>query len=72
MDVFLRCSGVLLPLVLQKYLYIKDVTEKEPETDPRDALMSKAPVLWHSQSSGKLRLYLVHIFMLLLAKISYG
>jgi len=60
----------ILALVLQKY--IKDKTEKEPETDPRDALMSKAPALWHSQSSGKLRLYLVYIFMPLLEKISYG
>lgn len=46
MDVFLRCTGVLLVLVLQKCLYIKDVSEKEPETDPRDALMSKAPALY--------------------------
>lgn len=41
MDVFLRCTGVLLVLVLQKCLYIKDVSEKEPETDPGDALAQK-------------------------------
>lgn len=41
---------------------------KRTETDPRHALMSKAPALWHSQSSRKLRLYLVYILLLLLAK----
>lgn len=61
-------NGVILALIPPRDLYIKDITEKEPETDPRHALMSKAPALWHSQSSGKLWLYLVYIFMLLLAK----
>jgi len=46
----------------------KYFTEVEPETGIRKAVMSKAPTLRHIQSSRKLRLYLVYIYMFLLGK----